>query len=82
MAGEVSAEAGRLPKPQLRGLHQATIKTSLASAAVLVTITALALKFGRNEPRKRDYAEFYKTYDDNAVYERMKKAGLLQSAQD
>lgn len=60
MAGEVSADSGRLPKPTLRGLHQATIKKNLAVSAVLVTIAVIAMKFGHNDPRKRDYAEFYK----------------------
>lgn len=57
MAGEVSAG---VQKPMLRGLHQATIKRNLAVSAVLVSISVVLLKFGRNEPRKRDYAEFYK----------------------
>lgn len=60
MAGEVSAEAGRLVKPALRNLHQAQIKKNLAVATVLVTISCVAMKFLWNEPRKRDYAEFYK----------------------
>lgn len=60
MAGEVSADAGRIPKPALRGLHQATIKKNLAVSAVLVTLSVIIMKFGHNDPRKRDYAEFYK----------------------
>jgi cytochrome c oxidase subunit 6c len=58
MAGEVAT--GSIPKPVLRGLHNATIKRNLIVAGVLVTIVTVAFKFLRNEPRKQDYANFYK----------------------
>ncbi|XP_063701296.1 cytochrome c oxidase subunit 6C-like [Culicoides brevitarsis] len=73
------SEVGRIPKPKLRGLHVEFIKKSLGITTLVCTALGLALKFGHNEPRKRDYAEFYKTYDDNAAFERMRKAGVLQS---
>lgn len=61
MAGAAVAESGKIPRPQvLRGLHHATIKKNLVVAGVLVFATALLVKFGRNDPRKRDYAEFYR----------------------
>lgn len=60
MGGEVAADAGRLPKPVLRGLHQATIKKNLIVSGVLVVISVIAMKYGRNDPRKQDYANFYK----------------------
>jgi len=77
MAGEIT---GNIPKPQLRGLHQASVKKNLVVAGVLMAISLVVIKFGRNDPRKQDYADFYKTYDDNKVYQRMKENGLLQSA--
>lgn len=60
MGAEVAADAGRLPKPQLRGLHQATIKKNLVVASVLCVISVVAMKYLHNDPKKRDYAEFYK----------------------
>jgi cytochrome c oxidase subunit 6c len=44
----------------MRGLHNATIKRNLIVAGILCTATVIGIKFIRNEPRKRDYAEFYK----------------------
>lgn len=61
MAGGAVAESGRIPRPaQLRGLHNATIKKNLIVSGILVAAVAVLVKFGRNDPRKRDYAEFYK----------------------
>lgn len=54
------ADAGRIPKPILRGLHNATIKRNLIIAGVLCTVATIAVKVLRNDVRKRDYAEFYK----------------------
>lgn len=55
--GEV---AGTYAKPVLRGLHNATIKRNLIVAGVLMFVATVSVKFLRNEPRKQDYAEFYK----------------------
>ena len=61
MAGGAVAEAsGSIPKPILRGLHNATIKKNLIVAGVLVTLVTVAFKVFRNDPRKQDYADFYK----------------------
>lgn len=58
MAGD--AVAGSSARPILRGLHNATIKRNLIVAGVLMAVAGLSIKFLRNDPRKRDYAEFYK----------------------
>lgn len=55
-----SIMSGVIAKPVLRGLHNETIKRNLIVSGVLVTVVTLAVKFLRNEPRKNDYAEFYK----------------------
>lgn len=60
MAGGASAVAGSIPKPVMRGLHQAQTKKHLVIAGVLTLVSVLAVKFIRNEPRKNDYAEFYR----------------------
>lgn len=60
MAGGAISEAGGIPKPILRGLHNATIKKNLIVAGVLVTVVTVAMKIFRNDIKKQDYAEFYK----------------------
>ena len=67
------------PKPVMRGLHLAQTKRNLVMAGVFVGATVLSMYYLRNEPRKRDYAEFYKTYDAEKAFQRMRDAGLLQS---
>uniref|UniRef100_A0A182ISD5 Uncharacterized protein n=1 Tax=Anopheles atroparvus TaxID=41427 RepID=A0A182ISD5_ANOAO len=78
----MSEVAPRIPKPVLRGLHNATIKKNLIVSGVLCTIAVVAMKVMHNDPKIRDYAEFYKTYDANKAFQRMKDAGLLQSVKD
>ncbi|KAJ6639548.1 Cytochrome c oxidase subunit 6C [Pseudolycoriella hygida] len=77
MAGSAVATAGR---PVLKGLNNAQIRKNITVAIVLSITSMFAYKFLVNEPKKRDYAEFYKTYDAEAAFERMRKAGLFQSA--
>ncbi|XP_052867097.1 cytochrome c oxidase subunit 6C [Anopheles cruzii] len=72
----------RIPKPVLRGLHNATIKKNLIVSSVLCTIAVVAMKVMHNDPKVRDYAEFYKTYDADKAFQRMKNAGLLQSVKN
>ncbi len=47
-------------RPVLKGLHNATIKRNLTVAIVLSFAGMFAYKFLVNDPKKRDYAEFYK----------------------
>lgn len=55
------ADAARLlAKPQLRGLLTSQIKKHLIVSGILCTVFVVATKVLRNDPRKRDYAEFYK----------------------
>lgn len=61
MAGGAVAETiGSIPKPVLRGLHNATIKRNLIIAGVLMTVVTVAVKVFHNNPKKQDYADFYK----------------------
>lgn len=61
MAGDaVAADAGRIPKPLLRGLHRNTIKTNLIVSGVLMAVSVVAMKYLYNDPRKQKYADFYK----------------------
>jgi hypothetical protein len=49
-----------IPKPQLRGLLASQIRNNLIVSGILCTVFVVATKVLRNDPRKRDYAEFYK----------------------
>ncbi|XP_055372198.1 cytochrome c oxidase subunit 6C [Condylostylus longicornis] len=77
MAKDVAT--GSSMKPVLRGLHNATIKRNLIVSLTLVTIVSTAYKFLVNDPKKTAYAEFYKNYDANKSFERMKANGRFQS---
>lgn len=60
MAGGAVASSGSIPKPVLRGLHNATIKRNLIVAGVLMTVVTVGVKVLINNPKKQDYADFYK----------------------
>ncbi|KAF4518810.1 hypothetical protein B566_EDAN008138 [Ephemera danica] len=68
-----------IAKPQMRGLLNSSIKKNLIISGVLCVISVFAMKFGFNDVRKAKYAEFYKTYDAEKDFERMRKTGVLQS---
>ncbi|KAI5696823.1 hypothetical protein M8J76_012054 [Diaphorina citri] len=72
------AAAGKLPKPQLRNLLQSSIKVALVQGAVIAFGTAVAWKVLIMDPHKKAISEFYKTYDGEKDFERMKKAGLFE----
>nr|CAD7592678.1 unnamed protein product [Timema genevievae] len=76
MSGSVVA---KLPKPQLKGLLAASIKFHLPIAIFVSIASGIAFKFLVCEPRKQRYAEFYKNYDIDKEFERMKQAGVFQS---
>ncbi|XP_064605924.1 cytochrome c oxidase subunit 6C-like [Liolophura sinensis] len=71
--------ASQLAKPQLRGLLKSRVKRDFGIAFAFSAVCTVAYKFLVNEPRKAKYAEFYKTYDAQADFERMKKEGVFQS---
>ncbi|XP_055854260.1 cytochrome c oxidase subunit 6C-like [Episyrphus balteatus] len=76
---DAPATTGSIPKPVLRGLHNATIKRNLGAAIGLVFTVSMIFKLTVKDPRKEAYAEFYKTYDAQKAFERMKAAGVFQS---
>ncbi|XP_065074646.1 cytochrome c oxidase subunit 6C-like [Ochlerotatus camptorhynchus] len=78
----MSEVTAKIPKPVLRGLHNASIKRNLVVSSVLCVISAIAFKLMYVDPKKQAYADFYKTYDANKAFERMKNAGLLQAVKD
>ncbi|CAG0913985.1 unnamed protein product [Notodromas monacha] len=69
-----------IAKPQLRGLLLSYLKKHLIIATVLSVATGFAVKALINDPRKTAYANFYKNYDPDVEYEKMKKLGIFQSS--
>ncbi|TMW54835.1 hypothetical protein DOY81_000068 [Sarcophaga bullata] len=65
--------------PVMRGLHNLQTKRQLAIAIGLTACVTVAFKILNNNPRKEAYAEFYKHYDANKSFERMKANGRFQS---
>ncbi|KAF6197587.1 hypothetical protein GE061_008552 [Apolygus lucorum] len=75
MAGEVST----VSKPELRGLLRSAIKKNLIIAIGLSIIGGIGYQTLICNPRKQRYADFYKNYDAEKEFQRMKAAGLFQS---
>ncbi|KAF2355846.1 Mitochondrial cytochrome c oxidase subunit VIc/VIIs [Trinorchestia longiramus] len=68
-----------LAKPQLRGLMATLTKRNIAISVVASLVAAAAWTVAVIQPRKQRYAEFYRTYDEEKSFERMRKTGLFQS---
>lgn len=71
--------ATALPRPKMRGLLQSHLKKHFLIGAVLAITGAAAVKFFLLDARKQKYADFYKTYDGQKDFERMKELGVFQS---
>lgn len=71
MAGEAAAVApssGPIPRPAvLKGLHYATVKRNLFASIGLCLVASAIYKVVVNDPKKRDYAEFYKWVPNAAI---------------
>ncbi|KAI9551652.1 hypothetical protein GHT06_021988 [Daphnia sinensis] len=77
----MSAKAvATLAKPKMRGLLTDQIKKNLFIATTLSLGTMFSYKFLVADKRKLAYAEFYRTYDIEKEYNRMKQAGIFTSA--
>ncbi|XP_076259896.1 cytochrome c oxidase subunit 6C-like [Rhynchophorus ferrugineus] len=68
-----------LKKPQLRRLLYTNVRNTLISVAVSITVVTAIVKIFHNDARKKAYADFYKNYDINAEFEKMRKKGLFDS---
>jgi len=69
----------KLAKPVLRGHHVQKIKKNLIAATVVSCATTFAWYWFVNRARVENYAKFYKNYDAEADFQRMKAAGVFQS---
>lgn len=60
-AAAVAPSSGPIPRPpQLKGLHYALVKKNLFVAIGASIVLTAVWKVAYNDPKKRDYAEFYK----------------------
>ncbi|KAJ3648649.1 hypothetical protein Zmor_020437 [Zophobas morio] len=75
MADEVT----KIPKPKMRGLLMDQIKRNLILTFINMIISGLAFKFGYVERRKKIYADFYKNYDIECEFHRIRRKGLFDS---
>ncbi len=74
----IMSAAGKLAKPQMRGMLVATIKKTIAEATVLSIITGTIIWWNFGRQRKINYAEFYKNYDAEKDFKRMWKSGVFK----
>ncbi|XP_044262497.1 cytochrome c oxidase subunit 6C-like [Tribolium madens] len=75
----MSEETAKIPKPKMRGLLQAQIKRNLILTGISCTIAGLYMKFIFGNGRKKAYADFYKNYDINKEFHRIRRKGLFDS---
>ena len=71
----MSSAVTKLAKPVLRGHLMKQIKFHLAAATVLSFVTSAAFYYFVPYKRRQTYEAFYKTYDPDEDYERMKATG-------
>ncbi|KDR10921.1 cytochrome c oxidase subunit 6C [Zootermopsis nevadensis] len=69
----------KIPKPQLRGLLASSLKFHLPAAIAVSAVTTVLFKIFWVDRRRARYAEFYKNYDAEKDFERMRKAGVFKS---
>lgn len=66
-------------RPQLRGLLKGQLLRHVATVSVLSVITVGLTKHFLKDARIKAYEEFYKTYDADKDFERMRDAGVFRS---
>jgi len=67
-------------KPQLRGLLASSLKTQVIVATGLGLGSVFLVKHFLKDARLKRYEEFYKNYDAEKDFERMRRAGVFRSA--
>merc|ERR1711942_628121 len=72
------ATTTKLAKPAMRNLLTSRLKIETIIGSVLTIVAGVAWKYGVQEPRKKVYAEFYKNYDAEADFERMRLNNVFQ----
>lgn len=78
----MSATAGKIAKPILRGYVKAYIVRSFLISCSIGLFAGWSYKYFVADPRKKAYADFYKNYNAEEVAERMYKMGVIRSWHD
>ncbi|CAB4054167.1 COX6C [Lepeophtheirus salmonis] len=66
-------------KPQLKGLFMSRLKFQIPGVLALSCLASAGIYFYAYRFHKNAYEEFYKTYDADEDYLRMKKLGIFKS---
>jgi len=66
-------------RPQLRGLLATSLKRQVAVCAGLSLVAVICTKVFVKDARIKRYEEFYKTYDADKEFERMRDLGVFRS---
>jgi len=73
----MSGAVTKLARPALRGHHLNEIKRNVGIATVGASVVSFAWYWFINKARRDNYANFYKNYDAEAEFQRMKAAGVF-----
>jgi len=73
----MSGAVARIAKPALRGYHLKEIKRNVLISTVGASVLSVVWYYGINKARRDNYANFYKNYDAEAEFQRMKAAGVF-----
>ncbi|XP_055305877.1 cytochrome c oxidase subunit 6C-like [Sitodiplosis mosellana] len=66
-------------RPLLKGRHHKFMMKHLSLSIAYAVAWVVLVKFAVNDPRQHAYAEYYKNYDIEANFERIRKLGYFQS---
>lgn len=72
--------AASAARPQLRGLLARSTKIHTIGCIAFATVNVLLFKFFVRDARIKKYEDFYKNYDPEREFQRMRKAGVFTSA--
>ncbi|XP_055300094.1 cytochrome c oxidase subunit 6C [Sitodiplosis mosellana] len=79
MSDAVASSSNSLPRPQLKGRHAKFMTKHLAISIGFALASVYLTKVFVNDKRKAAYAEYYKNYDIEENFNRIRKLGLFES---
>jgi len=80
--GPSSSSSSSTARPLLKNLTRARIPKAGLMAAGLITAAAISWKALVSDRHKRENANFYRSYDPERDYARMKSAGVFKTLAD
>ena len=78
----MSSAVAKIAKPVLRGYHLQEIKRNVILATAVSCGVSAAWYFFVNKARRDNYVNFYKNYDAEADFQRMKAAGVFNCCKE